>query len=108
MMLSDRQKAAMWEYGIPEYMHGGIVRYYENGIPPGGFLTAVINNDLQMAVGRADSTNKECLPAYIMWFYNEAPSGTWGYENAVRDYLQKFHDQRDQQITADIDELNEQ
>ena len=33
--LTEKQKLKMDEYGIPEYMHGGIIRYYENGISPG-------------------------------------------------------------------------
>lgn len=41
MTLTEQQKLKMAEYGIPDYMHGGIIRYYENRIPPGGFLAAV-------------------------------------------------------------------
>ena len=92
MTLTDKQKAKMWEYGIPEYMHGGIIRYYENGIPPGDFLTAVINNDLKEAIGRADDTSVNALKAYVMWFYNQAPTGSWGHEGAVDEWLKNFHD----------------
>ena len=96
MKLSDRQIKAMESGGIPEYMRGGIVRYYENGRPPGNFLSAIINNDLAGAVGGADETNGKLLKNYVMWFYNHAPSGTWGYKDAVDDYLnahyQRFKD----------------
>jgi len=91
MNLTQRAKDKMTEYGIPGYMHGGIVRYYENGIPPGDFLSAVINNDLKEACGRADGTNIDALKAYVMWFYNCAPMGTWGYANATEDYIRQFH-----------------
>lgn len=87
MKLTDTQKDKMTEYGIPDYMQGGIVRYYENGIPPGDFLTAVINNNLKEAFGHADDVNVNCLKAYVMWFYNEAPSGSWGYAGAAKDWL---------------------
>ena len=87
MKLTEKQIAKMSEYGIPERMQGGIIRYYENRLPPGDFLTAVINNDLKEAVGRADSENKVLLHAYIMWFYNQAPGGSWGYAGASDKWL---------------------
>ena len=105
MKLSDNAKAKMYECGIPEYMHGGIVRYYENGIPPGGFLSAVIDNNLREAAGRADAQNQQALIGYVTWFYNYAPGGTWGYQGAVDDYLRAFHDQRDAEVTAGLDSL---
>ncbi len=66
------------DFYIPAYMMGGIQRYINNGIPPGDFLTAVICNDLMEAVARADDTNIRNLPAYVAYFYNEAPSLCWG------------------------------
>lgn len=63
---------------IPAYMHGAITRYVEHRIPPGSFLTAIICNDLREAVARADDENSRCIPAYVRWFYNNAPCGCWG------------------------------
>jgi hypothetical protein len=90
MKLTDAQTIKMTEYGIPVRMHGGIIRYYEKGIPPGSFLTAVINNDLKEAVNRADATNVNCLKAYVMWFYNQAPGGSWGHEGACDNWIKEF------------------
>ena len=92
MNLDDETKQAMADCGIPEYMRGGIVRYYENGLPPGDFLSAVIDNDLKEAIGRADGTNRNLLWNYIRWFYNWAPSGTWGFEGAVTKWCKSFAD----------------
>ncbi len=91
MKLSDEQKLAMSEHGIPEYMHGGLVRYYENGIEPGSFLTAVLNNDLKEAFGRADDTNQHCMRSYVMWLYNHAPGGSWGFSGATDKWLNGFN-----------------
>ncbi len=90
MILTKESKVAMTTCGIPGYMHSGIIGYYENGWQPGGFLSAVINNDLKEATGRADSTNIDCLKNYVMWFYDHAPSGTWGYSTAVLDWIERF------------------
>jgi len=95
MKLDERQKAKMSECGIPEYMQGGIVRYYENGLQPGHFLSAVIDNDLKEAVSRADDVNVNCLKNYVMWFYNYAPSGSWGSAGAVDRWLENFVKEKD-------------
>ena len=92
MILSNESKQALYTCGIPEYMHGGIIRFYEDYLPPGDFLTAVIDNDLKEAAGRADSTNINCLKNYVMWFYNHAPGGTWGRQGATHDWLMKGAD----------------
>lgn len=87
MKLSEHAKTKMYEYGIPEYMHGGIVCFYENGLPPGHFLSAIIDNDLKEVFNTADDTNAACVKAYVMWFYNCAPSGTWGHAGATEEWL---------------------
>jgi hypothetical protein len=79
------------EYGIPHQMHGAIIRYVEKGIRPGDFLTAVINNDLFEAVGRADSENKLCLDAYVTWFYNQAPGGCAGRAGSVDSWIEHLN-----------------
>ena len=93
MKLTDEQKSAMFDCGIPHYMHGAIIRYYENGIAPGSFLEALINNDLKETFGRADDTNIKRIRSYIMWFYNEAPAGSWGYDGAVDKWIESFKDE---------------
>ncbi len=69
-----------YAYGelLPEHMRDGTKLYIEQGIPPGGFLTAVIENDLVEACGRADHINKRKLTDIVSWFYNVAPSNCWG------------------------------
>lgn len=66
------------QWTIPDRMIGGITRYIEQGIPPGSFLCAIIDNNLSEAVSRADDENIANLPAYVAYFYNEAPSSCWG------------------------------
>ena len=73
-------------HGIPRYMHGGIVRYVENGIPPGHFLTAVFANDFMEAARRADDTNASCIHEYIR-LLPSLPIGCHGSPEAVREWI---------------------
>ena len=63
---------------IPEHMMLAIRRYIDDRVHPGDFLSAVIENDLREAVGRADDDNIRILPAYVAYLYNEAPGPCWG------------------------------
>lgn len=71
------------EFYIPERMMPSIKRYVEEGVKPGDFLTAVIENDLSEACGRADDENMRNLPAYAAYFYSETPGMCWGSEKAM-------------------------
>jgi len=65
---------------IPEHMVEATRRYIERGIPPGGFLTAVICNDLVGAVARADEINAVRLVDWVRFFHMYAPATCWGDE----------------------------
>lgn len=76
-----RQLAA---YNIPDGLHGGLIRYLVDGIRPGSFLSAVLENDLQEAVVRANPPEHfAALPALILFLFNEAPSHSWGSPEKV-------------------------
>lgn len=64
-----------------------IDRYVENGIPTGGFLKAVLENDLSGAITRADPKGLENLPHIVCYVYNEIPGSTWGTPNRVSIWL---------------------
>lgn len=44
----------------------------------GSFLTAVLQNDLVTALGKADPTNLRALPAIVSYCYNYLPPDSWG------------------------------
>jgi len=67
---------------IPVYMRRGMMLYLELGIEAGGFLMAVLANDLHFAVKKADQTNRYNLLEYIDFFLDGFPDRSWGsYEN---------------------------
>lgn len=81
---ADACRRALQGYAIPETLHGGLVRYLVDGIRPGSFLSAVLENDLLEAVLRAEPVvNLVALPALMRFLVNEAPSASWGNPDRV-------------------------
>ena len=53
---------------LPDYMRGGIIRYLQHGIKPGSFLTAILQNDLEMATLCASDVNIPLKQLYVELF----------------------------------------
>jgi hypothetical protein len=79
----------MVRYQIPEYMRPGILRWIEEGIIPGGFLTAVIENNLRESFDKADDQNMFRIHSYLLFFYNCAPAPCWGSIKKVKEWANK-------------------
>ncbi len=54
----------------------------------GHFLTAVLENDLLEAFGRADPENEKVLHQIVVYCYNEIPSSSWGSKDKVKAWLE--------------------
>ena len=74
---------------LPVGLRSGMQRYLENGISPGHFLTAVLENNLFSAVMRADSTNLSLLPDIVKWIHWEIPMECNGSRAVVDAWLKK-------------------
>ena len=72
-----------------EYMAAGMERYVRLGIEPGGFMKAVLCNDLHEAVSRADATNQRNLAAWVKWCYNNLPNEAWGSPERYSQWVKK-------------------
>ena len=72
---------------LPSHMRDGLWRYLQHGIKPGGFATAVLENNLVEAYGRADETNAACMKDWAGWLYNNAPRGCWGDPGTVQEWM---------------------
>ncbi len=89
------------QFHISDHMLAGIRGYIEHGHRVGGFLSAVIDNDLCQAVGRADDDNIANLPAFVDYFYNYANSECWGSREKRLAWIKHFEDAAEkQEITA--------
>ena len=99
-----RAKSAVDYSLIPnQSMVSGMKNYVERGIAPGGFMTALLSNDLTNAMSRADTTNQALLaersvdedghelkPAWIHWLWWNIPSPLWGSKEAVIEHCKKM------------------
>tara|TARA_R110000824_G_scaffold41446_6_gene123337 strand:+ start:5619 stop:5861 length:243 start_codon:yes stop_codon:yes gene_type:complete len=70
-------------------MQSGARLYVEHGVPPGGFLTAVLSDNLMDAFSRADNANAAAMKEWTMWMYNDAPTGCWGSPNIVQGWIDR-------------------
>ena len=67
---------------VPEHTRDGLENYLIHGIEPGGFLMAVLTNDLYGSVYRADATNITRIP-HIVRFLHTIPSICFGDKETV-------------------------
>jgi len=88
---------------IPERMMPSLRRYIDEKKKPGNFLTAVIRNDLREACGLADDENMRNLPAYVAYFYNEAPSICWGSQAIMDAWLTVGEEERNEKANETLD-----
>jgi len=75
--------------GLPEHMQGAVRRYLNDGIMPGDFLTAALENDLVQSFARADGTNRAAMFDWASWLYNECPEPARGSEAKVREWCMR-------------------
>ena len=75
-------------------------RYAKDGIPPGGFLTAVLENDLMGAMGRADLGNRAALREITGYVYNELPHECHGYKGVVAEWCERIREEKENAETA--------
>jgi hypothetical protein len=64
-----------------------LANYIVFGMPPGGFMTAVLANDLVGAFGRADMYNVDRMQWYAKAIYNSIPSQAWGSYGKVQQWI---------------------
>jgi hypothetical protein len=68
---------------------GALRRYQDHQLDPGGFLRAVLSNDLVEAVNRGDAESLQSLPAITRHVYSNLPSNIWGSKERVQNYFGK-------------------
>lgn len=70
---------------LPEPYRHAIIQWIDSGVIPGGFLQAVIMNDLKQTLMFADEDAQIHLKTIVSFFMNEVPDSAWGSaDNAAR------------------------
>lgn len=62
-------------------------RYANEGKMPGGFLSAVLSNNLAESFKRADASALENLPHILAYCYWEIPDVCWGSPEKVGEWV---------------------
>lgn len=75
---------------VPNGLIDGLRHYSEKGIPTGGFLEAVLSNNLMQSVRRADVDSMASLQAICELVYWELPSSCHGTPEIVKAWIARF------------------
>lgn len=74
---------------IPEALEAGLIRYRDHHIGTGGFLRAVLGNQLSEAMLRADDDSAGQLPEIMRWIWEQMPAKAWGNPAKVDAWLRQ-------------------
>lgn len=98
----------MTDYNIPKLIKQGIDRYAKKGVPTGGFLKAVLCNDLFEAVGRAGDESESALKQIVQYVYNEIPGNCWGSLEQYDAWIEKHIAKRQKEQDALLQDANQE
>lgn len=72
---------------MPIALAESLERYINERVETGGFLSAVLENNLREAVIRADLESARALPEIVKWLVYNAPWNCWGSVDRVQMWL---------------------
>ncbi len=72
---------------VPETTLDSLKLYVDEGFHPGGFLEAVLSNDLFKAVQMADSENCVALVELVKYIYQNTPIAAQGSKEKVYQWI---------------------
>ena len=72
---------------VPDHIRETILAYINDRRPTGGFLEAVISNNLVESFARADEINQRAMFYIVSFFYNKAPMACWGSKARYEEWI---------------------
>lgn len=72
---------------VPAHLQNGLIEYIAARCPVGGFLEAVLSNDLRGACRSADNVSRYHLWDLGSFLFNYAPADCWGSPEQVAAWL---------------------
>ncbi len=73
---------------MPERIVELLKGYVNQRLHPGQFLAAVLENNLQESISRADDECLLNLPVIVIYIYNNVPGSCWGSPEKVKAWLE--------------------
>jgi len=73
-------------------IRAALARYAREHSGVGGFLRAVLSNDLMEALGRADDENRAAIWEICLYVHNEMPSLCHGSPERYKEWIKDTHD----------------
>ena len=71
---------------IPQCIKEAFIDWALNAHPKGGFVTAVLENDLVRAFTKADSLNRTMMLEIVTWMVSNMPSASYGSVKNVKEW----------------------
>lgn len=78
-----------------------LVNWGKYGLHPGDFVTAVLTNDLQGAVARADDQNRPMIDVICRFVHNQMPNGCHGSLEIMERYGKKTRAEHERKLRVD-------
>ncbi len=83
----ERMARTLTEAGVPAHNHEALIEYIFAGRPTGGFLSALLANDLKQTCAQADHINAAAIHKIVGWLWNHAPIACWGSAPKVGEWI---------------------
>ena len=91
--ITQKEDFAMYDHTnyseVKESTLNALDSWGKKGWAGGGFVMSCLENNLKLAVSRADGENVKALPEIVTYMYNELPCGCWGSPEIVSQWLHK-------------------
>lgn len=81
--------AQLLAYDVPVDLQDGLANWIILHSPPGGFLQAVLANDLKESLARGSAVSLHGLENIVRFLYQEAPGSCWGSVAHVQKWCDK-------------------
>lgn len=85
---------------IPQHTKEALDRWVENGWYPGGFLEAVLTNDLFGALGHADDMNRVAIFDICSYIYCELPHQCWHTREMMETWAEERQAEQKEEVEA--------
>lgn len=83
----EHLRRRLLESNVPGPLHTGLLEYLAARRPTGGFLRAVLENDLAQAAVRGDEINRWHVADIALFLYSYCPAPSWGSPKVVAAWL---------------------